>query len=70
MQSFSMKPLAFAAVAVIGFALAVDSAKPPAESPAVPARLIGVCNGGYMSAVEESAFPEGCQDIKPIKESI
>lgn len=36
-----MRPLIFAAVAVIGFALAVDSAKPPAESPAVPARLIG-----------------------------
>lgn len=68
MAAFSMKPLAFAAVAVIGFAVAVDSAKPPAESPAVPAKLIGKCHGGYMAAVEESAFPEGCLWIEPIKE--
>jgi len=67
MERFSMKPLAFAALAVIGFVVAVDSAR-PVESPAVPARLIGLCNGGYMAAIEESAFPEGCLWIEPIRE--
>lgn len=46
-----MKPLIFAALAVIGFAVAVDSARP---------RLIGYqCQGtaGAIYANEESDFP-------------
>lgn len=40
----------------------------PKEAPAVPAMLIGRCNGVLMAAMEESAFPAGCTWIEPIRE--
>lgn len=38
-----------------------------AERPAVPARLIGLCDGRILAAEEESAFPAGCTWIEPIR---
>lgn len=37
------------------------------ERPAVPARLIGQCGGRILAAMEESAFPAGCNWIEPIR---
>lgn len=39
------------------------------ERPAVEARLIGRCNGRLMAALEESAFPAGCDWIEPIRDA-
>jgi hypothetical protein len=36
------------------------------ERPAVPVRLIGACNGQILGAMEESAFPAGCDWIETI----
>lgn len=36
-----------------------------AERPAVAIRLVGKCNGRIMGAMEESAFPAGCEWIEP-----
>lgn len=38
----------------------------PTEAPAVPVRLVGLCNGQLFAAMEESAFPAGCTLIEPI----
>lgn len=46
-----------------------DAARQAGEAPAVPALLIGRCNGVLMAAMEESAFPLNCEWIEPIKES-
>jgi hypothetical protein len=37
-----------------------------AERPAVPVRLVGLCDGRMMAAMEESAFPAGCDWIAPL----
>jgi hypothetical protein len=39
------------------------------ERPAVEARLIGRCNGRLMAALEESAFPAGCDWVEPIRDA-
>ena len=38
----------------------------PTEAPAVPVRLVGMCDGRLMGAMEESAFPAGCEWIAPL----
>lgn len=38
----------------------------PAEAPAVPVRLIGMCGGRMLAAMEESAFPANCDWIAPL----
>lgn len=40
----------------------------PIEAPAVEAKLIGRCGDKLMAAMEESAFPDGCAWIEPIRE--
>ena len=39
-----------------------------AERPAVEVRLVGMCQGRYFAALEESAFPAGCLWIAPLGE--
>lgn len=34
---------------------------------AQPVRLIGECGGRFYAAMEESAFPSGCEWIEPIR---
>lgn len=36
------------------------------EASAQPARLIGLCDGQVLAAMEEDQFPAGCDWIEPI----
>lgn len=38
-----------------------------AESRAAPVRLIGLCDGRLLGALEEGSFPAGCVWIEPIR---
>ena len=53
-----MGGLAVANVALNGF---------EREPAAIEARLIGMCDGRLMAALEESSFPAGCEWIEPIR---
>ena len=56
------------ALAALGFAYVLAwTVAGAGERAAVPARLIGECDGRIMAAMEESAFPAGCAWIEPIR---
>lgn len=58
-----------AALAASGLAGMLAADYQTRETPAVEARLIGRCDGRIMAAMEESAFPAGCDWIEPIRYS-
>ncbi len=60
-------PIAIGAGMAIWSILFSLTLRTPAEMPAVQIRLIGECNGITMAAMEESAFPEGCTWIEPVR---
>ena len=57
-------PEYFAAALVMCLIAAVASL--PSKSSARPARLIGVCSGQMLAAMEEDEFPAGCDWIELI----
>ncbi len=54
-------------LASAGFGSPAERVSARFESPAREVRLIGLCDGRLMAALEESSFPAGCEWIEPIR---
>lgn len=60
--------LAGAALALpIGLGLGAEVGLRSAAAQAAPVRLVGLCSGRLLGALEEDAFPAGCSWIEPVR---